>query len=120
MREILIFYLVSVAEQAGLNLTLSETPKTGFLALRPIWKCSCEMCLLTGLTIRVCNKKSILLFLNVNICCWYSKEGSRRDRSFEHPKQMFDRMDRKIFTFLHSKNYLSGPMTHLNLQYTGL
>ena len=26
----------SVAEQAGLNLTLSETPKTGFLASRPI------------------------------------------------------------------------------------
>ena len=30
-----IFYLVSVAEQAGLNLTFSETPKTGFLATRP-------------------------------------------------------------------------------------
>ena len=28
--EISIFYLVSVAEQAGLNLSLSETPKTGF------------------------------------------------------------------------------------------
>ena len=27
-----MFELVSVAEQAGLNLTLSETPKTGFLA----------------------------------------------------------------------------------------
>ena len=27
----------SVAEQAGLNLTLSEIPKTGFLAMRPIW-----------------------------------------------------------------------------------
>ena len=34
--EISIFLLVSVAEQAGLNLTLSETPKTGFVALRPI------------------------------------------------------------------------------------
>ena len=30
------FWLVSVAEQAGLNLTLSETPKTGFLTSRPI------------------------------------------------------------------------------------
>ena len=30
--EISIFYLVSVAEQAGLSLTLSEIPKTGFLA----------------------------------------------------------------------------------------
>ena len=35
--EISFFYLVSVAEQAGLNLTLSETPKTGFVATRPIW-----------------------------------------------------------------------------------
>ena len=30
------FYLVSVAEQAGLNLTLSKTPETGFLIPRPI------------------------------------------------------------------------------------
>ena len=30
-----IFWLVSVAEEAGLNLTLSETPKTGFIATRP-------------------------------------------------------------------------------------
>ena len=30
--EISIFYPVSLAEQAGLNLTLSETVKTGFLA----------------------------------------------------------------------------------------
>ena len=35
-REILFFYVVSVAEQAGLNITLSETPKTGFVATRPI------------------------------------------------------------------------------------
>ena len=34
--EISIFLLVSVAEQAGLNLTLLETPKTGFATLRPI------------------------------------------------------------------------------------
>ena len=34
--EISIFQLVPVAEQAGLNLTLSETPKTGFLAAWPI------------------------------------------------------------------------------------
>ena len=33
--EISIFYLVPVAEQAGLNLTLAETPKTGFLTSRP-------------------------------------------------------------------------------------
>ena len=34
--EISIFYLVSVAEQASLKLTLSETPKTGLVASRPI------------------------------------------------------------------------------------
>ena len=35
-KEISIFFLASVAEQAGLKLTLSETPKTGFLTSRPI------------------------------------------------------------------------------------
>ena len=34
--EISIFLLVSVAEQAGLNPTLLETPKTDFLSLKPI------------------------------------------------------------------------------------
>ena len=33
--EMSTFKLAYVAEQAGLNLTLSETPKTGFLATRP-------------------------------------------------------------------------------------
>ena len=32
--EISIFYLVSVAEETGLKLALSEIPKTGFLAAR--------------------------------------------------------------------------------------
>ena len=36
--EISIFQLVSVAEENGLKLALSETPKTGFLATRPILK----------------------------------------------------------------------------------
>ena len=30
------FYLVSIAEEAGLSLTLSETPKTGFVTSRPM------------------------------------------------------------------------------------
>ena len=34
--EISIVYLISVAEQAGLNLALSETLKTVFVATRPI------------------------------------------------------------------------------------
>ena len=36
LSEISIFYLISVAEQAGLNLTFSETLKTGILSTRPI------------------------------------------------------------------------------------
>ena len=39
--EISIFYLVSIAEQSGLNLALWETPKTGFVMTRPIL-CVCE------------------------------------------------------------------------------
>ena len=35
-REILIFSLVSVAEETGLSLVLSETRKTDFVAMRPI------------------------------------------------------------------------------------
>ena len=34
--EILIILLVSVTEETGLNLTLSETPKTGYVMMRPI------------------------------------------------------------------------------------
>ena len=34
--EISIFYLVSVAEETGLKLALSETQRTGFVATRPI------------------------------------------------------------------------------------
>ena len=35
-REISLFYLVYVAEQAGLGMTWSEATKTGFLASKPI------------------------------------------------------------------------------------
>ena len=34
--EISIFWLVSVTEETVLKVALSETPKTGFLATRPI------------------------------------------------------------------------------------
>ena len=40
--EISIFLLASVAEEIGLKLALSETPKTGFVTMRPI----CIICLL--------------------------------------------------------------------------
>ena len=33
--EISIFWLVTVAEETGLKLALSDTPKTGFTASRP-------------------------------------------------------------------------------------
>ena len=33
-----IFQLVSVAEETGLNLALLDTPKTGFLTMRPIFQ----------------------------------------------------------------------------------
>ena len=36
LRKISIFSLVSVTEETGLSLALSETPKTGFLASQPI------------------------------------------------------------------------------------
>ena len=36
--EILIFWLVSVAEETGLKQALLETPKTGFVESRPIYK----------------------------------------------------------------------------------
>ena len=38
MAIFLIFWPVCLAEQAGMKLTLSETPKTGFLATRPIFR----------------------------------------------------------------------------------
>ena len=56
-----------------------------------------------------CNKTwslylPILLFLNQNIFCGYSKEPSQWDGSFEHPKNMFKLMDKKIITILHTHN----------------
>ena len=37
LSEISTFSLVSVAEEIDLKLALSETPKTGFVAARPIY-----------------------------------------------------------------------------------
>ena len=52
--------------------------------------------------IRVCNR-------NQNICCGYSKEPSHRDGSFEHPKHMFELMDKKIITILCKLFFLNWP-----------
>ena len=46
--EISIFELVSVAEETGLKLALSETPITGFVARRPIRCLSCMSSLWPG------------------------------------------------------------------------
>ena len=40
--------------------------------------------------------KKYFLFLNQNVCCGYSKEPSHRDGSFEHGKQKFKLVDKKI------------------------
>ena len=49
-----------------------------------------------------CYWKLFFLFLNQNIYCGYSKEPSKWDASFEHPKHMFKLMGKKIITILHS------------------
>ena len=71
----------------------------------------------------MCNQKLLFLFLNQNICCGYSKELSQWDGSFEHPKQMLELMEKKIFTILcwkylpiwtkgdsHEENYIKCAM----------
>ena len=54
----------------------------------------------SGSQIRVLNRKSFFLFLYQNICCGYSKETSRLDGSFEHPKHMLKQTGKKIITIL--------------------
>ena len=53
------------------------------------------------------------LFLNQNIYFRCSKEPSHTEGSFEHPKQMFKLMDKKILTISHPKfshtNILDSP-----------
>ena len=59
---------------------------------------------------RVCKWKLFFLFLNQNICCGYSKEPSRWDGSFEHPKHMFQLMDKKIIAIYANYFSLTGPL----------
>ena len=63
--KVSIFYLDSVAEQTGFNLSLLETQK------RQVFLCP------SGSQIRVRNLNLFFLFLNQNICCGYSKEPSQ-------------------------------------------
>ena len=63
----------------------------------------------SGPQIRVRNWKLFFLFLYQNICCGYSKEPSRWDGSFEHPKYMFKLMDKKIIAILRKLFLLNWP-----------
>ena len=63
----------------------------------------------TGPQIRVCDWKLFFLFLNQNICCWYSKEPSRWEGSLEHPKHMFNLMDKIIIAILRKLFLLNWP-----------
>ena len=47
------------------------------------------------------------LFLIQIICCEYSKEPSEWDGSFEQWKHMLKTMDKKIFTMLRLKTFLT-------------
>ena len=61
--KISIFYLVSVAEQAGLNLTLWEAPKTGFVMSRStLFTREAEVVTMTGKEL----KTKPALFANVS------------------------------------------------------
>ena len=76
------------------------------------------MCRLTvdqAFSKKVCNRKIIYLFLNQNICCWYSKEPSQQDGSFERPKHVLKLMGKKIFAIFMMKicvflNLFCGPL----------
>ena len=48
--------------------------------------------------------------------CGYSKEPSRGDCSFEHPKHIFKPMDKKKIAILHKFFCLTGPMAGLQIR----
>ena len=77
----------------------------------------CQACN-TGLQIRVCTGKLFFLFLNQNICCGYSKEPSRWDGSFKHPKHMFKLMGKEIIAILGAQTILIWTyVKYINLIY---
>ena len=62
--------------------------------------------------------KLFFLFLNLNIRCVYSKEPPQWDGSFEHQKQMFKLMHKKIYTILAQKIvYLSLCNIRINFSF---
>ena len=58
------------------------------------------------INLRMCNENLIFLFLHQNICCGFSKEPTRWDGSFEHPKHMLKLMGKKIFICLRWKGFV--------------
>ena len=70
-----------------------------------------EIPVTAGRYFNVCDQKLIFLLLKQNRCFGYSREPSRWDGSFEHPKHILKLMDKKI-TILQPKNpCLSGAMS---------
>ena len=64
--------------------------------------CQCDQC--SDILLRLHSIKLILLFLDRNICCGYSKEPSQWDSYLEH-----QRMFKQVDNILLSKNCLSKP-----------
>ena len=92
-----IFWLVSVAEQAGLSLALSENSKADFAA-EWISVCLCpqndadqSFFYYYYHTVLLSIQKFIYILPNYMLSQW--------DRSFEHPKQILKLMDKKLFTY---------------------
>ena len=77
--------------------------KGHFFDMAHIMNCQFFFVSSSDLQLRVRNWKWFFLFLKQNICCGYSKEPSRWDGSFEHPKHKFKLMGKNIFTILRSK-----------------
>ena len=69
--------------------------------------------------IRVHNRKLFFLFLNQDICCRYSKEPSRWDGSFEHPKHILKPMGKKIIAIFPSSFFASLALWMLKICSSG-
>ena len=66
--DISIFQLVSVAEETGLSLALSETSKTGFFAVRPIFTSSNKVSVIDSKPLNVkCMSKVMLAGGTINM-----------------------------------------------------
>ena len=110
-----IFYLVSVAEQAGLVWLGRKPLKTGFFTARPIMDPTFEQELWifsegdTQVKIkRNFQRKIVNMFLPIifSIFLGCSKEPSHWDGSFEYPQHMFWLRSKKMFFLVRTLNYM--------------